>query len=207
MFLAAFEARWPTAASDSRQRTAYAADALTEDEEREALEGIGPFIEHHKRTGRKGFPAGATYLEEKRWTLLKQAATSQEGGYHAADSAEVRAIGVLHEIAGKSSFFHSVIKRPGQPQVYYRIAVEPRLLALSTAPPASDWVALDRQQAAAWDAYLQTYMTVQTRHRLQEGARAPWAWPPRKDGSLSPAAPPGEISDDDADALANERLR
>uniref|UniRef100_UPI00195451E4 hypothetical protein n=1 Tax=Klebsiella aerogenes TaxID=548 RepID=UPI00195451E4 len=88
---------------------------------------------------------------------------------------------VLHAIAGKSQYFHSVVKRPGASQVFYRVAVDPRLLALSGAPALDDWVSLDRQQAAAWEAYLQVYMTLQTRHRLQQGARAPWPWPPRKD--------------------------
>ncbi|WP_164079153.1 hypothetical protein, partial [Stenotrophomonas maltophilia] len=82
------------------------------------------------------------------------------------------AIGVLHAIGGKSSFFHAVVKRPGADRVFYRIAVDPRLLALSTAPPPAEWVALDRQQAAAWEAYLQMYLTVQNRGRMAEGARA-----------------------------------
>lgn len=189
-FLAAFEGRWPTSASDSRRATANAAEDLTEDEERDALDGIDPFLERHKRTGRKGCPSGATYLAEKRWTLLKQAAAAQDGGYHAADSAEVRAIGVLHAIGGKTSFFHAVVKRPGADRVFYRISVDPRLLALSTAPPPNDWVSLDRQQAAAWEAYLHAYLTVQNRSRMVEGARAPWPWPPRKDGTLSPESQP-----------------
>src|SRR5262249_34059920 len=48
-FLAAFEARWPTAVADDRQRTAYAAEELSEAEEQAALLGIGPFLENQKR--------------------------------------------------------------------------------------------------------------------------------------------------------------
>jgi hypothetical protein len=70
-FIAAFEQRWPTAAADNRQRTGYAAEALSEDEEKAALDGIGPFLENLKRLRRTNVPAGWNYLEEKRWTLLE----------------------------------------------------------------------------------------------------------------------------------------
>lgn len=185
-FLVDFEARWPSAAHDSRQKTAYAAEALTEDEERAALDGIAAYLDGQKRLGRKAICAGSTYLEERRWTLLARKAETH-GGAFAEDSREAKAIAVLHAVAGKSSYFHSVMKRPGA-GVFYRGPVEPRLIALADAPPVAEWPALDHRQAGAWEELLRTYVTVQARNRLVEGSRAPWPWPPRKDGSLGDAA-------------------
>jgi hypothetical protein len=57
-FIAAFEMRWPTAATDDRDRTARAAGALEESEYPAALGGIGPFLEKMKHDGRKHLPTG-----------------------------------------------------------------------------------------------------------------------------------------------------
>ncbi|WP_404505333.1 helix-turn-helix domain-containing protein [Bradyrhizobium diazoefficiens] len=79
-FKAEFRERWPTSAVDDRQRTDYAADALSAEEEKAALDGVKPFLEELKRQGRKTIPSGWRYLEDKRWTLLKQGEGSAEGG-------------------------------------------------------------------------------------------------------------------------------
>lgn len=204
-FLVSFEARWPTAAADDRQRTAYAADALTEDEHELALAGIGPFLENLKRFGRKNVPAGWRYLEEKRWTLLDT--PKSEGPSRSVfprESLEANAIVVLHDIAGKSDFLRSVLRQPDGGISYLRPMTD-RLRALAQAPPPNQWIALDHQQAGAWEGMLAEYVTVAMRHRLREGARAPWPWPPRKDGTLSPDNP--TMTEHDVEALATEGTR
>ena len=187
-FLVDFEKRWPSAASDNRQRTAYAADELTEAEQEAALAGIAPFIENQKRLHRKNVPAGWRYLEEKRWTLL-EAARETNGTFaaHTHDSLEAKALATLFEIAGKGAFFHTVMKRPSG--IFYTKPVTPQLATLAKALPKSDWVTLDKRQAGAWEDLLREFVTVQRPH-LQEGAVAPWKWPPRKDGTFSPTGPP-----------------
>lgn len=108
-------------------------------------------------------------------------------------SREALAIGVLYEIAGKTDFLRSVMTRNNA--VNYSLPITPRLTALAEAPPRAEWVGLDRQQAAAWENLLSEAVTVQVRTRLRERSLAPWPWPPRKDGTLSQAGPPGELSE------------
>jgi hypothetical protein len=182
-FLVNFEKRWPTAAADDRQRTAYAAEALAEAEQSAALAGIGPFLENLKRLHRKTVPAGWRYLEEKRWTLLEQAKATVAAGGYAKDSPEAKAIAVLFEIAGVADFFRRVLRK-GDGVVYYRLPVTPRLAALAQASPPEAWPALAHNQAAAWESFLATHVTVQNRNKLREGSHAPWPWPPSIEGKI-----------------------
>lgn len=198
-FLNAFEARWPTAAADNRQRTAYAAEALTEDEEVAALAGIAPFLENLKRIGRKNVPAGWTYLEEKRWTLLEaqRAEGTAAPSLYDRNSAEAKALIILHEIAGASDGFRKIYMRADG--VSYRLPMTPQIAALALAPAAADWVTLTRQQAGAWEAVLREAVSIAVRKRLSEGDRAPWPWPPSVEGKLytSSTGPPETLMSDD----------
>lgn len=117
-------------------------------------------------------------------------------------SAEGKAIAAAYQIAGKGDYLRSTMVRNGS--VNYFLPVTPRLLALSNAPPPAEWVVLDRNQAGAWEGLISDAVAVQVRSRMREGARAPWPWPPRKDGTLSAGPPAGAIIDDDIDALASE---
>lgn len=192
-FLVSFEQRWPTAALDDRQRTAYAAEALTEDEEEPCLAGIGPFLEDLKRRGRKNVPAGWKYIEQKRWTLLNQ--PKSEGGplCYPVESPEARGLAVLYDLVGAGDFFRSVIRRAGS--VYPRKPVTPRVVALASV--GSERVTLNRNQAAAWDQFADDHVTVRTRVRLHEGSQAPRLWPPLKDGTWSATGPPQVLASED----------
>jgi hypothetical protein len=182
-FLVAFEARWPTAAADDRQRTAYAAAELSEDEEEPALAGIAPFLEDLKRHHRKGVPAGWKYLEQKRWTLLAaaQAASAPIATNYPRDSREARAILALFEIGGVTVPRH---RRRSDGSIDYNHPVTPQLAALAEIPDRDAWVGLSRQQAAAWEALLREVLTIGVRRSIREGQPAPWPWPPGKDGKL-----------------------
>jgi hypothetical protein len=188
--LVAFETRWPTAAADDRQRTAYAWTELSEAEREAALKGIGPFLENLKRLKRSAVPAGWKYLEEKRWTLLehKPDGTPQIKPFE-AHTVEAKAIAVLFAIAGKTSFFYNVI-RSDDGTVRYPKPVTPQLLALAQAPQEREWIDLDHRQAGAWEDLLGIFVTVAARSRMQSGSRAPWPWPPGKDGKIYSTGPP-----------------
>lgn len=117
------------------------------------------------------------------------------------ESPEAKAVATLWELIGKTDFFRSIKCRAGQ--VYHAHPITPRLLTLANAPPRTGWVRLDRQQAAAWEELATENLPQITRTRLTDGSSAPWHWPPRKDGTLSPAGP-STMTDADHEALANE---
>lgn len=202
-FIAAFEQRWPTAVADDRQRTGYAAEALTEDEEQAALAGIGPFLENLKRLGRKNTPAGWRYLEEKRWTLLEASKSDAPVlSQFAPGSREGRAIAALFEIAGKADFFRAAIYRHGS--INYRTEITPQLLALAEVGPRSEWtIPLTYEQAGAWNRFIGERLGDLQRVRLSEGSLGPKWWPPTKDGSW----PPERRNNEDLNALASEGQR
>lgn len=191
-FIVDFEKRWPTAAVDDRQRTAYAAEALDEEQQQAALAGIAPFLDNLRRLHRKGVPAGWKYLEEKRWTLLEPISeTAPAAASHPLGSRDARAIIALYEVARCTGFLRSVMIRNGA--VNYAKPVDPKLEKLADSGPKEGWVVLTRQQAAAWDSFIREIITLPTRKPMREGDRAPWAWPPRKDGTLSETGPPDTL--------------
>lgn len=109
---------------------------------------------------------------------------------YAIDSAEAKAIRILHDIVGRTSAFFTIFRR-GDGSVTYTKPVTEQLAALAQAPPPSDWVHLTRQQAGAWDGkggFLSKFFDPGlVRLHLVEGSRAPWPWPPSIDGKLYPA--------------------
>lgn len=204
-FIAAFEQRWPTAAADDRQRTGYAAEALTEAEEQAALDGIGPFLENLKRLGRKNVPAGWNYLEQKRWTLLEQprpeAATLSQFDL---GSREGKAIAMLYEIAGATDVFFRIVCRGRV--VYTKIEITPQLLALADLPPPNEWKhEADYNRAGAWKRFIGSRIGGVPMPRLTEGASVPRPFPPLVDGSWERAPP--TMTEADHEALANEGNR
>lgn len=190
-FKVEFRNRWPTAVVDDRNRTDYAADALTPDEEKAAIAGIDPFLEELKRTGRKTVPSGWRYLEDKRWTLLKQAEGSAEGGAARASIAEGgeehRALEVLYAAAKARLFVN-------RGQVIYRGSITPQLLAFAGVVDKASWRWItDRQQTAAWQSFFTAHVFGVRSPLLEQrgeetGFLVPASWPPRKDGTWSEEA-------------------
>ncbi|MGJ4893759.1 hypothetical protein ACQR2B_06695 [Bradyrhizobium oligotrophicum] len=200
-FLAAFEARWPTAAADDRQRTAFAAEALSEAEQEKALAAIGPFLATLERLKRKGVPAGWRYLEERRWTLLDQPeAKAAVPERYERNSVEARAIEALHELAGCSELFRRAYCKDGA--VFYRKhPVTPQLAALAGLPAQDAWVTLDRSGAGAWEGLLRNYFAEGVvRRRFREGSRAPWPFPPSATGKVYTATGPPQVAMTEQDA-------
>lgn len=168
---------------DDRQKTAYAADALTEDEEEPALAGIAPFLEDLKRHHRKGVPAGWKYLEQKRWALLAQAqaATAASPTNYPKNSREAHAIIVLFEVGGVTVPRH---RRRVDGSIDFNHPVTPQIAALAESPLKDAWIILSRRQAGAWEALLREVLTIGVRRPIREGDRAPWPWPPSIDGKI-----------------------
>lgn len=121
-------------------------------------------------------------------------------GSYPVNSPEGLAIIAAYEIAGCQQALRSFMIRGGM--VNYLRPVTPRMLGLAHAPRERDaWPVLTYEQAGSWNGFLGDVVTVQTRNRLREGSRAPWAWAPDPDGKPYPstAGPPGiGISDEDA---------
>lgn len=151
---------------------------------------------HGKQTVKPPPPMSAqTFLrEESGWDQWLPYAPDADGvapaiaNNHPLGTPAGKAIVELHELAGCDEALRSYMIRNGA--VSYRLPVNPRLLALADAGPKSDWVTLSRQQAAAWEGFLRETVTVAVRKHLKESDRAPWPWPPRKDGTLSTTGPP-----------------
>ena len=194
--LAEFKRRWPTIAADDQNRVDGAWFALTVDEGEAALAGISPFLENQKRLKKSHPPAGFNYLGQKRWTLLEAAKDAVPASTaYPRDSIEAKALAVLFEIVGTGDFFRKVHRR-SDGTVSYPKPVTPRLAALAQAPSPPEWMPLERQQAAAWEAFLRETVTVQVRKHLKEGDRAPWPWPPSAEGKIYPTGPPDQLMSD-----------
>lgn len=204
--LAEFKRRWPTNASDDQARVDSAWWALSNEEGEAALIGISPFLDKLKRDHRKHPPAGFTYLSQKRWTLLDAKAEAAQGPQtFLPDSAEAKAVLVLHEIVGRTSAFFKIWRRPDG-SVSYPKPITPRLAALAQAPDReSAWVELTNEQAGAWESLLRSVFDEGlARNRLREGSRAPWPWPPSVDGKIYTKADSVPPTKEDFDALASE---
>ena len=125
---------------------------------------------------------------------------------YARDSVEAKALAVLHDIAGIGEAFRKIYRR-SDGTVSYRLPITPRIAALAASPAISDWPALTHNQAAAWEGVLREAVTIQVRKHLKDGDHAPWPWPPRKDGTLSPDTPSPTMTPDDVEAFAKEGTR
>lgn len=89
-----------------------------------------------------------------------------------------------------------------------------RLLALAGAPLEQDWTFIEPEQSnqcGAWDEFVRECLQGKPRPPLvternpggRRGFYAPWAWPPRVDGSLTATGPPDhKLSEEDAGALS-----
>jgi predicted transcriptional regulator len=184
--LAEFKRRWPTTAADDQTRVDNAWFHLTPEEGEGALAGITPFLENQKRLKKTHPPAGFNYLGQKRWTLLEQKGGSAGPNQHIwpADGPEAKAILVLHELAGRMGAVRSYMRQPDG-SISFLKPVTAQLIALAQAPADGDWIPLTHNQAGAWDALLRQFFDpAVVRKHLKEGDRAPWEWPPKKDGTI-----------------------
>lgn len=118
-------------------------------------------------------------------------------GWFSRASKEATAVKVLCQIVGQEHYFYDVMG--GQQTILYKGEITPALMALVAAPPRKDWVTITDAQVAAWFRFTQHYLPGR-RVRLTSPARAPWSWPPRRDGSLYDR-PPDALADEDSAEL------
>jgi hypothetical protein len=105
------------------------------------------------------------------------------------DSVEGRAILAIYAVAKTRPF-------EGRNGLVYAGEITPQVLKFADAGPPSSWPFIeDRQQIAAWANFLSEHVRgnrpqfVVTRgigDAQRRGIEAPWDWPPRIDGKLSP---------------------
>lgn len=139
--------------------------------------------------------------EREAWPRFAEiAAGASSGGgdlkKYGRDSPEFKAVAVAYQLAGKAHALTGFM-RSNDGGIHYRGEVTPQLLALAKAPPFDQWRVLEYQQAGAWNGFLEKAVTTAVWTRLSAGSKAPWPWPPRKDGSLSETAPDIGCSDDE----------
>lgn len=159
--------------------------ALAEPEQEAAIAGITPFLEAERKAGRTRIIAGQTYLEQKRWELLKAEPDKPAGPVsYTPCSPEGRALLALYRIGRIEDLFYSTVQRKGT--VWWKGEITPQIAALAEASPEAAWATLSHQQAGAWDALLRKIIPSARRRPLAAGDAAPWPWPPRVDGTLSP---------------------
>jgi len=141
-------------------------------------------------------------------TRKKTKARSEQRPVFARDSAEAKAVRVLHDLVGRTSAFFQIFRR-GDGTVTFTKEITEQLSAMAKAPPASEWVTLTHRHAGAWEELLsKVFDRGLVRQRLHEGSKAPWPWPPSIDGKLyldADGIPPP--TDADLDALASEGQR
>jgi hypothetical protein len=165
---------------------------MTPIERQRARAAVPLFAEALKKLGRTHVPNANTWLAERRWEEFPSARLPEvipsRTSFEVA-SLEGRAIKALYDVARCQLFEH-------RGHVVYPMVVTPRVLAFAEAGPSSGWLWIeDRQQIAAWSTFVgehvhrQRGVMVQTRgigEATRSGIYAPWPWPPRKDGTLSP---------------------
>lgn len=130
--------------------------------------------------------------------LIERNGTPERPVY-AKDSAEAKAVKVLHDIVGRTSAFFTIFRRSDGSVTYTKL-ITPQLAMMSAAPRAEAWVILTRQQAAAWEELLRTvFEPGLLRTVLREGSSAPWPWPPSVEGKLYPSGtgPPETLATED----------
>ena len=155
---------------------------LSAADQRLCRSAIGPYNAMLDKLGRT-----RTVVDFHKWIRSRGFAEFEKAptlANHAADSDEARAISVAYDLAGKLDFLHSVLRNKLDGSIPYRLAVTPRLKALASAPPREGWVDLDHKQAAAWEEFAEEVVPLPVRKRVVAGSRAPWHWPPKKDGSI-----------------------
>jgi hypothetical protein len=118
-------------------------------------------------------------------------------GWYDRTSREARAVRTLCQIVGREDHFDNVMS--GARTVCYPHEITPQLLAMAEAPPRREWVVLTGQQLPAWFGFAKKSLP-NLRIKLDSGARAPWSWPPRKDGTIG-TGPPDALADEDVAEL------
>jgi Helix-turn-helix domain len=148
------------------------------------------------------------FLKERdawpRFAEMASRAGFSGGTIVAADSTDAKAIEVAYLLAGKADALRSFMRLPNG-NISYRLEITEQLRSLALAPLSGAWVVLDARQAVAWNTLIAATVPIETRRKLAHGDRAPWGWPPSKEGKIyaSTGPPEAQLTEEDAKELQN----
>jgi hypothetical protein len=192
---------WPGHQAMPRDKALDAFRKLSPAEQRLCRAAIPLYLQMRKQLKRDTVPDFHRWIRSGGFAEFPTASLDQPaGGSNSYDGAgrEARALRSLYRFARVPLF-----ETGGK--VVYSLPITARLLAFAELPPDRDWYWIDEPgPLAAWSAFLSAHIN-RARPDISEmggsgqvkrrGIKAPWPWPPRKDGTLSPT---GETSEGDA---------
>lgn len=103
---------------------------------------------------------------------------------YARDSAEAKAVRVLHDLVGRTAAFFTIFRK-SDGSVSYTKRITPQLAAMGQAPSPNEWRPLNRKQAGSWEELLRkVFDQGLVRTYLVEGSLAPFPFPPSLEGKI-----------------------
>jgi hypothetical protein len=179
---------WPGHQAMRRDLALEAFRQLTPEQQRHCRAAIAPYLQMRKQIGRSTVPDFHRWIRVRGFDEFPNAslepAPSGLASYEVS-SREGRALKELYRFARVPLF-----ETGGR--VVYPLPVTARVLAFAELPPERDWPFIESEaQLAAWSAFLTTHLHRPRANLVQQrgdkrGFAAPWAWPPRRDGTISP---------------------
>lgn len=189
-----FRAAWSSWPGHEVMRRDLALDEwaeLTVEQRRHCRAAIPLFVAMQDRLGRKHPPNFHLWIRNRGFEEFPTAAAGQENpqpSRYELASAEGRAIKALYDFAGALLFEHGGAVR-------YPLPLTAQVMAFADLPPGPSWQWIEASnQIAAWNSFLSAHVHLTRRSLVRPqlvkgetrvGMFAPWAWPPRKDGSIS----------------------
>lgn len=171
---------------------------LSIEDQRLCRAAIPQFFQMQDQLGRKHPPNFHIWVRNRGFAEFPTAtleATSSSATSHNVTSREGRAIKGLYGFARVPVFEH-------RGEVVYPLPITAQVLAFADLSPQAAWHWIeDRAPLAAWNAFLAAHIKkarpslITTRgegENKRQGFWAPWPWPPRKDGSISPSEEAGQ---------------
>lgn len=161
---------------------------LTAEQQRHCRAAIPAYLQMRKQIGRNTVPDFHRWIRTRGFEEFPNAtlepAPSGLASYDVI-SREGRALQALYRFARVPLFEHGG-------RVVYPLPVTTRVLAFADLPPERDWPFIESEaQLAAWSTFLSAHLHRPRANLVRQrgdrrGFEAPWPWPPRKDGTISP---------------------
>ena len=179
-----FKSGYPDAILDPDKAKAMLG-SLSEPDQIAAVTSLPHYADYLRRR-KQNSVKGHIYLKKRMWEAFTgaQASAAATSSVVPFDSRAAKALTVACRILGMSS--------PPRCSTGYVCSapITPQLLALADAPPESEWLIWESgtQSSGAWRGLRDLLPQKWGMPRL-ERIRAPWRFPPRIDGTLSPTGP------------------
>lgn len=167
------------------------------------IAGVAVYADYLRRRKQKS-KAAHLYWRKGLWEGLSASQAAQSAGpsLHHPNSEVGRALDNLGTIARCRPMQHAG-------GISYRGEITPRLRAMASVPPESEWVEYSHGSPnyRAWFDFIRETFSGRA-IPLREAYRAPWPWPPSSEGKIYSATDPPQSSmaDDDAAFMAENGL-